>query len=381
MKNQKKIVKWLGVVLVMLSALAGCGPGLVTVTNVKEAWNAPNSPALLGVNSKHYKTVQLAATIEDMAWSGFYWPTGKAGTSYRWQTKVSNYRTVDHAVGSLSRTALNRLSPAEKYDIWMGQYTFPLVRSERLMRATLTQNGGLQKWMGICHGWAAASLFHPIIGNQVTVQNPYGVQLEFYREDVEALISKYYADNLTATNVGERCETSNPGTRRNSRPADSKCRDINPAAFHLIVEDFLANKNRSIIADVSGNNQVWNHPLVSYAFSYSSLRKIKRVSRGPAGNWSPMAMYLVDVQMTIKYVSSEPASFTTVLTKLKELKLSYTLELDHRQYIIGGEWISTSHPDFLWLPQKKKPESEIHSAYLKLSYLLQLIEGLNARPI
>jgi hypothetical protein len=30
----------------------------------------------------------------------------------------------------------------------------------------------------------------------------------------------------------------------------------------------------------------------------------------------------------------------------------YDLELDERDNIVGGEWHSSVHPDFLWLPEK-----------------------------
>ena len=66
------------------------------------------------------------------------------------------------------------------------------------------------------------------------------------------------------------------------------------------------------------------------------------------------AKKVVGVEMVVQYLSegepvqeeynSEQDDFTT------EVVYRYDLELDETDQLVGGEWYTNGHPDFLWVP-------------------------------
>ena len=54
------------------------------------------------------------------------------------------------------------LSPSEKYDLLVGDKNFTLTKAmwnEGL--GYYNRNGSVERWMGICHGWAIAAYMYP----------------------------------------------------------------------------------------------------------------------------------------------------------------------------------------------------------------------------
>src|SRR3954451_13614937 len=65
-------------------------------------------------------------------------------------------------------TSVDRLSPAEKYDLLVGDRNKTLTRfmiSEGLPYYQRT--GKVETWMGYCHGWAPASFMMPRPGRAI----------------------------------------------------------------------------------------------------------------------------------------------------------------------------------------------------------------------
>jgi hypothetical protein len=140
-----------------------------------------------------------------MPWSDNYWESDWAGISLRWNTfnehqldpdgneSLDKYSTFAYTpptreqVKAMSKDALKKLSPAEKYDILMGRYDYPTVRAERDRTGP-----DMDDWQGICHGWVPASINHPE-PNPAEATNTDGVVVPFGSTDVKALLSHYYA--------------------------------------------------------------------------------------------------------------------------------------------------------------------------------------------
>jgi hypothetical protein len=78
----------------------------------------------------------IAGRLKRKPWSGDYWATYQGGITYRWlQPKrflSSNRVKYDHPDATkLTPQEIDRLSPAEKFDLYKGDYDWTLTKLER----------------------------------------------------------------------------------------------------------------------------------------------------------------------------------------------------------------------------------------------------------
>lgn len=361
---------------IILMSLFGCGIQ-PQVSEIDEAPNASNNPNLMGVTPKKLKEIRNSATLKEAPWSGSYWPTYQGGLSHRWQMNQSSNNYKDYLyetfsasdLESLPKNTLDLLSPSEKYDMWLGHTSFPLTLHEQSRTKSVVRDGAVETWFGLCHGWAPAAFLEPQAKQSVTVKTPVGRDVTFFASDIKALVTKVYADaSLSSRFIGGRCYDNEIMRDASGRAIDSKCRDTNPATFHLVLEDYIGRQNKSFIMDVTASGEVWNQPVYSYQFQYSNRRSYSPDSYSNAAQGTAE---LVDVFAKVKYMVETQQSRSAVRSQVKQMNLSYTLELNKDGYIIGGEWLGSEYPDFLWAPTIK-PENFATSilSYKKVKELL-----------
>lgn len=301
---------------------------------------------------------------------------------------------------------MNQLSPSEKYDLLIGNLSdLPLydeywkqgVRWSRnsFPRGYLTPgqwaqgqsyyslNEKVETWMGICHGWAAAAYAVPRPEKAVTVMAADGrTPIKFYPADIKALASYLWAEvGAPSAFIGGRCNTKDPEKDPDSnRVIDSECFDTNPGAWHLSVVNQIGVNQRSFVLDATYDYEVWNQPVSAYQYTY-----FDPVTQRQSRNWREVVRDIADakfvaqdnfkdfrfksesyyarnphmrpaqvvgVAMEVTYVvetqpeqrefDSPEYDATHTVTYL------YDLELNARGEIIGGEWYTNTHPDFLW---------------------------------
>ncbi len=369
--------------LFILILLAACGIEPYNAT-LKEAPNAANSPALFGVQTKPLNQISMQADLTKTPWSGNYWATYQGGLAHRWQNSpggrdYQNYMyspLSTYEIESMNNSALNLLSPAEKYDLYLGKTDFPLTKKDQQnTRNSVNTEGQVPTWFGICHGWAPASIYEPEPGPSTTVTTPSGQEITFYSSDIKALLSKHYADAKVPTYfIGGRCNNKDVQRDENGRVVNIECRDTNPATFHLVLDEFIANKNESFVADVTFDAEVWNQPVSGYTFRYSNHRPLNSNYLHAAYGTAE----LVDVDLELRYVVETYPNRNQVKPYVKTKKMKYTLELDSNGYIIGGEWISEARPDFLWSLRRKPTLAQDGGLnYEKIKYLLDRSLSLN----
>lgn len=324
-----------------------------------EAPDASNNFALMGVSSKKYQQVVTKASLPEQQrpWSGDYWPTYRGGIAHRWQTMRHGYTFRDflyqvpnqQQIAKMTQQELDRLSPAEKYDLLSSTHKFALTKSElyRTQGSVDSFLGDVPHWYGICHGWVVAATAEPQPGLVAQVTAADGRPLNFYSSDIKALLSKYYAESDVASHfVGGRCDSQYAARDSSGRVIDSECRDVNPATFHLVMESYIAHKRQSVNVDIDSTLEVWTQPAFAYEFAYSKLRPLsaepnyRHAARGTAR--------LINVSFTMYYADEALATRHPIPTVVANKTYEYTLELDQNDFIIGGEWISAKHPDFMW---------------------------------
>lgn len=314
-----------------------------------------------------------------MPWADSYWPTFKGGIARRYADKSSpdskswgaNYQySVSRPASSIFSTQdqnqINNLSPAEKYDLVMGDMNFTMTRYNwEKGRSKFEEYGAVPAWEGICHGWApAAHLNQPIPEEAVTVYAPNGVPVTFYPQDVKALTSMLWANNnLESRFVGNRCRVARPQKGPTGKVLDPACFDPNPMTWHVALANQLGIQKRSFNIDSTFDLQVWNFPLAGARYRYFNPRtyedttvlnravvRVEDYKTDPFKQYrNPKARYVVGIHMDLDHVNAiAPSHKLKRSNPTKTIRLVYDLELDGEFNIIGGEWHSNAHPDFLW---------------------------------
>ncbi|MFW7380751.1 MAG: hypothetical protein ACOH5I_18195 [Oligoflexus sp.] len=361
----------------ILLALAACG-GPQSESQLKEEWNAANNPVRIGGKDLEYKLAELplAGKTRQVGWSDDYWPTYKGGLSYRWRLGYNassiNYKTFDEA--NISRTNLGALSPAEKYDIFMGSFNYPLVHMERARTKVLKTIPGsdffeeayeIPAWEGLCHGWAAAAnnFKEP---KAVTMTGPSGIEVPFTSSDIKALLTFYqqYRDNGSVKDyfMSERCNVSFTKLDEDLRSEsiteeeyrrlrnEGPCKGVNPGAFHVIIANEIGKKKDFLVMDITRDAEVWNQPINSYTSEVVS-ESLENFSE----NAAPGTVKEVTLKTLVNYSVETAPNLNRIRPAEQTAVYEYSLELNEAGEILGGTWISDMpRPDFLW--RQTKPE-------------------------
>lgn len=264
-------------------------------------------------------------------WSGDSWRLKLGAINLRWNTENLqgfNYDSpLRREVFTYPVQLMKKLSPAEKYDLFMGRYDYPLKQRVEALSRTATED-----WEGLCHGWAAASIHHPEPGPKV-VTNPDGVEIPFGSADIKALLSYAYSELLIKEedSLGKRC-------RDEILENDSNCHDdLSPVSFHVVLSNKIGLRGQSVIADMDRFIEVWNHPIVSYE------AKIEEMISIPSGRKVRIRTKIRYVDLVNKHTwEKHPPVFS-------HMTVRYELYLDKSGSITQGRWLSRERPDFLWI--------------------------------
>ncbi|MYM60604.1 peptidase [Vibrio sp. OCN044] len=312
-------------------------------------------------------------------WSDTYWPLYSGAAAWRFADRELNasnwqeYYDFSHTIKPLDSYSIeNRhlLSPAEKYDLLVGDNNFTLTkRSWDSGKGYYESQGRVERWMGLCHGWAAAAYMLPRPEKSINVPDANGEMIKFYPSDIKALGTLLWSEAPFNTRfIGGRCNIKDPAKDENGRVIEPDCVDNNPASWHLSVLNQIGITGRSMIMDATYDYQVWNQPILGYRVKYFNP-ETNRASNDPAEVTIAMddykqdkftkyrssrAVSVVGVEMVVDYmVETNPTHRNydkPQLDGVSRVRYYYDLELDASGNVIGGEWYQNRHPDFLWTP-------------------------------
>lgn len=326
------------------------------------------------------------ATLAESPWSDDYWAIYKGilGARYAdpsfpkssdWKANYDYVRARPSAsiLASGDASKINRLSPAEKYDALVGDTSESLTKKMWAEgKYYYDQHGSVETWMGICHGWAPAAYMLARPTKSVTLKTPTGVAIKFYPSDIKALASLLWANAAGRTKfIGGRCNDSDPATDPTTgRATSADCFDTNPGTWHLSMVNQLGASKRSTVMDVTFDYEVWNQPVYAYEYRYFNPQSMYYASTLSGATVSKAAftsdrfrtfrgsqyVSVVGVQMEVSYVvetnPSQRETDSPTQDGIQKVTYLYDLELDSANNIIGGEWYTNKHPDFLWTPGK-----------------------------
>lgn len=277
---------------------------------------------------------------------------------------------------NMSQEKLDKLSPAEKFDLYKGNYSLKLTNDVLRMTSPFSQD-----WEGICNGWSSASLeFHE--PEPITVNNPDGVKINFYSSDLKALLSHYHTsitNHLIArkydsvNRVGKRCKVSFPKNawfikdgkeyynsivkgKIVTKAVPEDCIDIDAGAFHIILANQIGKKDEGFVTEIARDSEVWNQPVYGYESEIISHDKQKNeihlktkiyfAGDGGAALWGSSDKKEAFYAFKDKTTGTENYDFGTS-------EFEYVLKLDNGGKIIGGKWLSYERPDFVWIKRSK----------------------------
>lgn len=299
------------------------------VAQVKEVMSEQDGNILGLFDAKRpLADLPLSGALRRQPWSGYYWPHFRGGIGGK-MLGISD-------------------SPAEKL-----AKVFPL--SPILKKyAVLKPIPNAFRWEGICNGVALASTLVDV-PDRVAVYKG----IRFFPHEIKALASQMIVTfQLRIMNgedversellyqyfgLGERYEVDKLG-----RPIDSTVRDTNPGAFHLALTQLIGVLGKPLFADMEVGPETLIYPIFAFeskiigeTFSPRELQKLKQLS--------PSAARFVKVQTVVSMADSHTSLVEPVGSKnAKRASLAYTLELDSKGQIIGGEWEESKHPDFVY---------------------------------
>lgn len=326
------------------------------------------------------------AALAESPWSDDYWgiylgilgkryadPSFPASEDWKANFDYVKAHPVAGIVASGDAAAVERLSPSEKYDLLVGDARGTLTAA---MWAEGQQyhdsQGKVERWMGICHGWAPGAFMLPRPRKAVTSLAADGkTQLRFYPSDIKALASLLWANARTETRfIGGRCSEKAPKADANGRVLLASAFDTNPGTWHMCVVNQIGAGKRSFVMDATYDYEVWNQPVYAYQYWYFNPQALKivpslreaTVARGDFKR-DPFRKYrtsnhaaVAGVVMRVKYVvetrPSHAPEDAPARDAIEKVDYYYDLELDQAGVILGGEWYQNRHPDFLWTPPK-----------------------------
>lgn len=342
----------------------------------------------------------IAAPYADSSAMGMFLPFGNLRVTGNMELFYSKHAVLWDNTAALTDEQIEMMSPAEKYDLLVGDSNFTLSRTvwegvdflhHNKPKFTASgqfiydKNGNMLYepkraavtpfWQGICNGWAVAALNLDRPLHSFVLTNTRGQRIKFYPTDVQALASQLWARSYingaldgngpdakpVIRHSGYRCNTGTISrdlwTGRAKNPA---CNDVNPGVWHLAVLNRVGIDKEGFIADTRTADSVWNHPIKSYNYSYfnvltgdyGSLERAKtpvdKVSDFSKFR-APGTKYIIGVEMTANFLNNIDAEvrekFTSEDDRAGEETYTYDLELDANDNVIGGEWRINGRPD------------------------------------
>ena len=317
--------------------------------------------------------------VKNKLWSDDYWAKYAGGLAYRyaepgfwldinnpqphdWQ--VPGFHVLNERPASLmiSQGKTDSLSPAEKYDLLVGDLGYSLTR------AFISEiNQQTEGWEGSCDGWAYASYNEPAPVKAVRVRNLAGQVITFYPSDIRALLTLLYSSYRVAS-FGGKCAVEKPAVDAQGRVVDSSCRDTTPADFHTVMVNQVGIGGRGFSVDMEYAKEIWNQPVKSFKLRYYNPQTMLSFGHGYnakvhkseftrdqfAVHRNPQGTHIVGVNMEVHYqMEMHPKPLTRLSPSDEKTEVAtyrYDLELDAQGKIIGGEWdisAQRNHPDLI----------------------------------
>jgi hypothetical protein len=313
-----------------------------------KTWNFRENPILNVSKTLNTNLDSLPSSSEISSFMGnnWIWPLKEGFIANRWslQNTKNKKEKRDYKLlkkSGLSNIDLTQLSPSEKLDLILGNKNWKFTK---FLKTNLKKfkNGGLYLELA----FAETSL-------QFSDQKPLSLKTDsglipIGSSDFKAILSANYFLNHArkAKFLGEIClenfakinslKKKYSELELNQIINSSKCSGLNPGAFHVMLSNFLGEKDQGISLDLARDRKLKVRPIIGYISNIKKKRKD-----------------LVSVTTFLKYLEpSRPHWLNSLPGERGYTIFKYDLELDKLGNIVGGTWTSANRVDFIVIPKK-----------------------------
>jgi hypothetical protein len=176
----------------------------------------------------------LRAEVLVQPWSGDYWAYSSGLIAARYQNEQFNlnfdwlarYQFVKEnpatkIIAAEGQDGVDFLSPAEKYDLLIGNSNSEFAMTMwKQGQSFYDAHGEVEDWMGICHGWAPASIAEQRPAKSIVLSSQDRKwKIHLLPSEIKGLVSYSWATNsYPMLALGSRCEQKDPKRDENLVP-------------------------------------------------------------------------------------------------------------------------------------------------------------------
>ncbi len=294
-----------------------------------ETWDQANAPDTFGVESLKIGELQEEAALKgfltEKPWADSYWPLSEKGLSDRWISD-EGFGTFDAQLESAQAALAAEpteeqqpweptwaLSPAEKYDVLMGDDSFSMTKEGWTVYDGYQDYEHDWSWMGHCHGWAPAAYLEQAPAASV-VADINGRQVLFTEGDIRGLVTKAYASNSMSEG------TAFMGTRCNARTIikDEQGRIVDGTVYEPTAE-LPKEANTETAATIYIKRNFWGRAhLLTYSESLESEEE--KVLQATAVAEKPEGAFIVKTYASIPDYRSQQVESERIFVYNKECR-------------------------------------------------------------
>ncbi len=305
-------------------------------------WNFKNNPFFKGSMALETKFELLPQSFELSGLFGTHWiwPIKEGGILNRWALKnpvkpSDKYHFSFFPIESLKNVDIAQLSPAEKFDLYLGNANWNFSKTVKRDQALLREVDLKEQ---IAFSELVLSFKNP---SSIVLEGKSNLKIPFSSSDISALLFSaiLLGENTKERIVGQPCKVLFV------KETDAeKCEGINAGAFHVLLTNFIGLRDQGLFADLKRDKNMEIRPIIGFV---SNFKNIEDAS-------SSKKELLVTTFIKFLRPRTPQWSFEPTNSSRGYESYSYTLELDNDNNIIGGKWISFNRPDFIVLKNSEK---------------------------
>ncbi|RYZ69494.1 MAG: hypothetical protein EOP09_07585 [Proteobacteria bacterium] len=122
---------------------------------------------------------------------------------------------------------------------------------------------------------------------------------------------------------------------------ESACDDVNAGSFFVTVTNKIGKYGRAIFGDIQADIGNWNHPFVGYSMDVGSS------TLSPHADSAPGTHHRRKVDFSLVYRDWSPPGTASSSAQFEVKNYEFYLDLDTQENVLGGDWISFDHPDYI----------------------------------
>lgn len=307
-------------------------------------------------------------------WADTNWPEQQGGLAWRWNdpafvqarpgpgSRLPYTPPSEAHVRGMTRAELAKLSPAEKYDVFVGDFRYATTRYMLEGREDDTP-----WWAGICGGWSSAALEYPEPAPR-DVTGPSGITVPFGSSDIKALLAYYHETGFIPGLLGVEKLFDVGGDFEGAQRihaervmavgddcSNDECEHPTAAEFHAVVGNELGVRKRGFVVDVRADERTYYQP----AFRYES-----RVVEQGTADVSGAAARRVRFRTTLETASDiadvradeargTPPSWEPRLASGRNVTATHEYEYEivvaEDGTVVSSRWLSTERPDSVFV--------------------------------